>query len=378
MVNRHNLQNIENILIFHPAGIGDAVLSVPVIKAIREAYPEAYIALVTSSRAKTLVELCPYIDELFAIEMDEISNALNPFNGEKLTNVWRLVSELRSRRFDVIADFTRIGSRFNAVKRAVLFNLIQGKRIVGRNTRGWGFFLHGKVFDPDEEHEVEHLMNVAKLLGTEQLQRLGQTQGLLELELFLSDDDRTHVKSFFEENGVSNERPVVGINPNAFWTSKRWMEERFASVADRLTSYHDAVVILVGSRGDIPLVEKIRSQMKSSSINAAGKTSLRQLGALLEKLDLFITNDSGPMHIATAAKTPIIALFGPEKPVRYDPYCAEDMKIVFWKGVKCSPCLKIECSDPKCLKSITVEEVLTGAERLLSRGDWNDDGRQRV
>jgi ADP-heptose:LPS heptosyltransferase len=242
----------------------------------------------------------------------------------------------------------------------VLFNLIQGKWIVGRNTKGWGFFLDGKGFDPDEviKHEVEYLMDIAKLLDADSTWS--------ELELFLSDDDRTHVRSFFEENGVSNERPVVGINPGGFRPNRRWMEERFASVADRLTSYHDAVVIFVGSRSDIPLVEKIRSQMKSSSISAAGKTSLRQLGALLEQLDLFITNDSGAMHIATAAKTPIVALFGPEAPNRYDPYCAEDMKVVFWKGVECSPCLKIECSDLKCLKSITVEEVLTGAERLLS------------
>jgi ADP-heptose:LPS heptosyltransferase len=281
--------------------------------------------------------------------------------------VWRFVSDLRSRRFDVIADFTRIGSRFNAIKRFVLFNLIQGKWIVGRNTKGWGFFLDRKVFDPDEviKHEVEHLMDIAKLLDA------GQPQGLLattppELELFLSDDDRNHVKSFFEKNRVSNERPVVGINPNAFWTSKRWMKERFAAVADRLASYHDAQIIFVGSRGDIPLVEKIRSQMKSKSINAAGKTSIRQLGALIEQLDLFITNDSGPMHIAAAAKTSIIALFGPEKPVRYDPYCAENMKVVFWKGVECSPCLKVECSNLKCMKLITVEEVLTGAEKLLS------------
>lgn len=358
---KRNVQHLQNILIFHPAGIGDAVLSIPAIKAIREAHLKAYIALVTSKRCLTLVELCPYVDEIFAIEMDAISNPLALLNGEKLSNVWRLISKLRSHRFDVIADFTRIGSRFSAVKRAMLFSLIQGKHIIGRNTQGWGFFLDEKVFDsyPPIKNEVDNYMDIAKPLGVDAEQ--------LELELFLTAEDRVFAKSLLKENSIQSEKTIVGINPSGYRPNRRWMRERFAAVADKLICNYDIQVVFIGSRSDMPLVEEIRSLMKSEAASVAGKTNLRQLVALIEQLYLFITNDSGPMHIAAAMKTPIVALFGPQTPIGYAPYCPENMKVVIWKNVECSPCGKIDCANHKCMKLISVEEVLAGAEKLLSR-----------
>ena len=263
MPKKNDPQKIENILIFHPAGIGDAVLSIPAIKAIKGAHPKAYIALITSGRAKTLVELCPYVDDVFTIGMDAINNSLALLNGEKLSNVWKLLSKLRRRRFDVIADFTRIGSKFSAVKRAFLFSLIRGKHIVGRNTNGWGFFLDGKIFDPDKtiKHEVDHCIDIARLLGA--------NSGKPDLELFLSDEDGESVDLLLRENEVQTAKTIVGINPNAFWSSKRWMKERFAAVADEIICNYDTQVVFVGGKSDVPLVEEIRSMMKLKGVNLA-------------------------------------------------------------------------------------------------------------
>jgi lipopolysaccharide heptosyltransferase II len=361
MPKEDKMQKIENILIFHPAGIGDAVLAVPAMKAIREAHPKVYIALVTSKRCLTLVELCPYIDEIFVIEMDAISNPLALLNGEKLSNVGGLISKLRSHRFDVIADFTYIGSRFSAVKRAMLFSLIQGKHIIGRNTQGWGFFLDEKVFDsyPPIKHEVDTYIDVTRPLGVDTER--------VELELFLTAEDRVFAKSLLKENSIQSEKTIVGINPNGYRPNRKWMKERFAAVADNLICDYDTQVVFIGSKSEMPLVEEIRSLMKSEAASVAGKTNLRQLAALIGQLDLFITNDSGPMHIAAAMKTPIVALFGPQTPIKYAPYCPENMKVVIWKNVECGPCDKIDCANHKCMKLISVEEVLAGAEKLLSR-----------
>jgi len=334
---------------------------VPAIKAIREAHPKAYIALVTSSRAKTLVELCPYIDKLFDVEMDDISNALNPFNGEKLTNVWRLVSELRSRRFDVIADFTRIGSRFNAVKRAVLFNLIQGKRIVGRNTLDRGFYLDGKVYDsvtPDK-HEVDYCLEIVSLLGA----NLANPK----LEIFIKEKDNAFVDQLLSENGIQHKELVVGINPGRSRPYGRWLKERFATVANNVISDYSAKIAFVGGKSDVPFVEEVYSLMKFRAVNLAGKTSLRQLAALLKRLDLFITNDSGPMHIAAAVNTPIIALFGPGSVTKYQPYC--DKKVIIRKDLECSPCYeKADCKEHTCMNLISVEDVMEAVKKLLTEG----------
>ena len=301
------------------------------------------------------------MDEVFAIEMDAISNPLALLNGEKLSNVWRLISKLRRRRFDVIADFTRIGSRFSAVKRASLFSFIRGKYIVGRDTQGWGFFLDGKVYSPSKpiKHEVECCVDIAKFLGANSIQP--------ELELFLGEEDRAFVELFLEENDVQLEKPIIGINPNADWPSKRWIKERFAVVADKLIREYNAQVVFVGSKGEMPLVKEISFLLKSKAFSAAGKTNLRQLAALIERFNLFITNDTGPMHIAAAVKTPVIALFGPVTPLSHRPYGAENITFVIWKNVECSPCGKIYCENHRCMRLISVEEVYAEAEKLLSR-----------
>ena len=115
-------------------------------------------------------------------------------------------------------------------------------------------------------------------------------------------------------------------------------------------------------------IEEIRSLMKFHAINLAGETNLRQLAALLKRLDLFITNDSGPMHIAADVNIPIVALFGPGSVTKYQPYCDEDMKVVIRKNLGCSPCYeKPNCRENVCMRLITIEEVMQAAGELLRR-----------
>ena len=356
---KKNMLTPKSILIFHPAGIGDAILAVPAIKVVREALPKAYIVLVTSKRAHPLVELCPYVDGIFAIEMDAISHPLTLLNGEKLINVCRLISSLRSHRFDIIADFTRIGPGFSIIKRILLFRLIGGKYIFGRDTLSRGFYLDGKIYDPvpPVKHAVDSYLELANLLGANETHP--------EMELFLTEKDNEVVDSLLSEVGIQSEKLIVGINPGGFRPSRRWLKGRFAAVADKLICDYKAQIVFIGSKGEATLIEEICSIMRFEPVNLAGKTGLRQLAALIKRFDLLITNDSGPMHIAAAVKTPIIALFGPQTPTLFQPYCEDNMRVIIRKDVECSPCDdKVNCKDHRCMKLITVEDVLAGVDKM--------------
>jgi ADP-heptose:LPS heptosyltransferase len=126
----------------------------------------------------------------------------------------------------------------------------------------------------------------------------------------------------------------------------------------------DADIVFIGTRNDSEKIETIRRKSSFTIINMAGKIELEMLPALIKNMDLIVTNDSGPMHIAAAVKTRLVAIFGPESPERYGPLCPDSMKKVIWKNINCSPCSKATCKSKICLSSITVEEVVEAAETL--------------
>jgi heptosyltransferase-2 len=164
---------------------------------------------------------------------------------------------------------------------------------------------------------------------------------------------------------VDFSRTVVGVNPGAFYGSaKRWLSERYAEVLDRLIEEREASVVIFGSPNEVAIAEAIRSGMRRRPVILSGRTELSELIAMIACCDLFLTNDSGPMHLAAALRVPTLAIFGSTDEIATGPM--SPTAVVLNKRVECSPCLLRECPiDHRCMKRITVEEVAQQAFRMI-------------
>ena len=154
----------------------------------------------------------------------------------------------------------------------------------------------------------------------------------------------------------------MAVNPMAFWETKLWEEEKFAELCDRIRQELGLRVILTG--GAAGPLDRIRARMKTEAVNLGGRTTLRELACLYRQAALVITTDSGPMHLAAAVGTPVVALFGPTDPLRTGPYGPGHR--VIRRGLACMPCFQKRCETKQCMREIDVEEVLTATKEILA------------
>ena len=154
----------------------------------------------------------------------------------------------------------------------------------------------------------------------------------------------------------------VAVNPVAFWETKLWEEEKFAALADRLQEELGIGIVLTGGES-VPL-ERICRMMRTKAVNLGGRTTLRELACLYREAALLVTTDSGPMHLAAAVGTPVVALFGPTDPARTGPYGPGHR--IIRKGLSCSPCFRKRCETPRCMTDISVEEVFAAVKEMLA------------
>ena len=200
-------------------------------------------------------------------------------------------------------------------------------------------------------HRIDYYLNIIEKAGLKVEDRY--------LEFFIDDKDVKFVDEFLNKKSIGKDGFLVAINPGGNWLPKRWPEVNWAILADKLITEFGARVIITGSYTDIYTAQKIRDLMKEKPIIASGVFNLKQLGALCKRLDLFITADTGPLHIANAlgAKR-IIALFGPTSPEITGPYPLKNTAILS-KDIGCKvPCYVVRCKDNRCMKAVTPEDVI--------------------
>jgi lipopolysaccharide heptosyltransferase II len=195
------------------------------------------------------------------------------------------------------------------------------------------------------------------------LESLGITHGKIAYNLPIQKKDRQAIKKLLANLNFSENRPLVAIHPVAKWQTKLWSTEKFAALADQVIVRYHANLVFTGSRHDKPLIDDIRSHMKKNSANLAGATSLKTLAALYETADAVVSTDTGPMHLAAAVGTPVVALFGPTAPWRTGPFGSYHQ--IIRVDLECSPCFKRHCSNVECMERISVESVLQGLEKVL-------------
>lgn len=353
---------LNKILVINFGGMGDLLLSTPALRALDNLYPDSYIALLTVSKSADILSGLSYLDDIFIFDFitSEIRGIKIFMKLFKLARKLKVLFDLRKKNFDIVINMRTIVRISGLIKIGIIFAIIGAKYRAGRDTEGSGFFLNIKIPEKyiGEMHESEYDLNLVKLLGADISNR--------SLEINIPKDDIEYVDILLRRNNINENDYLIGINPGAGWQSKRWDIEKFAEVIKLVKNNINCKIILTGTKDDENLAIKLKEFVNNDLIIATGKTTIKQLAELIKRVKIYITNDSGAVHIASAVGTPIVAIFGPGDVIRYGPI-GENV-VVLYKKVECSPCNYVVCPKKdymKCIKSITPHEVFSAVLSLL-------------
>jgi lipopolysaccharide heptosyltransferase II len=366
--------DINRILIICIHAVGDTVLGTPAIRAVRESYPKAFIAALTEDRCKDILKNNPYIDYLFSV--DRRKNIKRSFI-EKLRRDINLIKKARQGRYDLVIDF------FSGPRTAAL-SLLSGASIrvgVDARTHIRGFCYNIRVkFDTLTTHVVRQTLMLLEAIDIKPKNT--------DLELTVSKEEKISARKRFFNSGIKSDHFVVGLFPGAGWRQKCWPAEKYGQLAARLEKELKAKVLIMAAPDEKDIVEKVvksagkkfvylssenkdeSSELSRYNLFIVKDSGLPELISLINKCDAFVGNDSGSMHIATALAIPTVALRGPADAKQYLPWGKNTIAIN--KNLTCSPCTQLadDCLDNKCMKLITVEEVL--AEIIKINKKWKN------
>ncbi len=357
----------KRILIIKLISVGDVLFTTPALRALRLGFPKAHLSYLVGSWSKDVIEDNPNLDEIIVYDAPRHSQD----RGRAWLSTLSCLRQLRRKRFDLAVIFHRTSF-------AGLLALLAGiPNRVGFDYQGQGKFLTRKVTYEVGKHEVDRYLDVVRSLG---LNPAG-----LWTEMLVGSKEQDYASELLRANSLKpGERMVAvlpggGKNPGTFMPTKRWPADRFARLIDEMAQRLQVKVLLVGGPGDEEVVSAVVSQIKSQAVNLVGKTTFKQLAAVLQRCRLFIGGDSGPLHIAAAVGTPTVGIFGPSDPQLVAPRGGKHLAV--WKRVPCSPCYLpdtvaaghdfSECKEGsrECMSAIQVEDVLAAAGFLLDGTD---------
>lgn len=336
--------------------IGDSVMSVPALRALRQLFPDDEIALHTRSWAEGIFRDADFIDRILTYERPESS----------LKEVMGQARALKNERFDLAIIFpnsfaSALTARFAGIPRRFGFSK-EGRRLVLTDPvpiPEWKSTRHEAYFYLELVRAVEN-----GVLGTDSSARYETTT-----DLPVSDERQADTRDFLTRKGVDLSRPIVALGPGSTNSmAKRWPYERFATVADLLHKEKAANIILLGGPDDVEVAAKISAMSRASLLDLTAKTSLGDAADILSVCDLMISNDMGLAHLAPAVGTATLVIFGPTNPVTTRPF--SELAEVLRVEVECSPCMLRECPiDHRCMERVTVEQVFSAAVSKLESND---------
>lgn len=338
---------VRRILIRATNWIGDAVISEPALAAVRELFQKAEITLLARPAVAELFGGHPAFDRIVLYDHRR--------RHAGLVGKWRLAGELRRFRFDLAILFQ------NAFEAALLAFLAGIPHRYGYATDGRGWLLTKAVGIPKPlrmEHQVRYYLDL--------LRPFGANEAVRSPRLFLSEKEEEAMNRRLAEAGLAESDVVIGLNPGStYGGAKRWLPERFAETADRLAQDCGGRVVIVGAAGEEALGQAIADAMRNKPVVLSGRTTIRELMAAIKRCRLFLTNDTGPMHIAAAFGVPVVAVFGPTDSRTTAPFGSGH--VIVRRPVECAPCLLRECPiDHRCMTQVTVDQVYEAARRLQS------------
>jgi len=330
----------RRVLIMKLGAAGDLVLAVPSFRMIRQKFPNAHISLLVDSKLTALVEKCPYVNEVIAYDRSEKTN--------RWRRLLKVAKSLAERRFDLSIDLQ------NNSKTHLISFLARIRNRIGYS-RGWSRHLLSRPVEEPRQllAPIEHQFELLK--------RAGITQIDSEMELWPTEQSEKFSEKELGQ-GHDLDSPLIGLvmGSSPGWPTKRWPAEHFLELAERLTKELNCRIVLLGAPGEEPLADifKSRSFAENQIIHLIGKTSFSDMVSVIKRLDVLVSGDSAPIHIAAAVKTKLVVFFGPTEPKRHLPPGSDHAVLV--RRIACQPCYSGACKNAdtlECLKKIKVSEA---------------------
>ena len=342
--------NAKRILITRTDRLGDVVLSTPVVRFMREQFPEAYIAFMVRPENRSVVENNPDLNEV--IVYDKYGSR------KSFLGTVSFALSLRKKKFD-------LAIALHPTNRVHMILFLAGIPVRIGYDRKMGFLLTKRVphFKHEgDKHEVDYNFNLLKHSGFN-IENADRRPYMATTE-----NDKRLIDSLKKSFDIGDS--VITVHAGASCPSKRWSPEKFAQVADELSEKYRSDIVLVGGDEAAEFSKQVTLAMKSRAVDLTGMLLVGELAELLSRSKIFISNDSGPVHVSVAVKTPVVAIFGRKdpglSPKRWGPL--GDRDIVLHKDAGCRRCLAHMCeNDFKCLEAISAGEVVEAASEILDK-----------
>ena len=347
-------ESIKRVVVRGTNWVGDSLMTIPALRALRRVLPDAHITLVIRPGTKGLFSDVDFIDEILV------------YDRKNAFSVVPQVREWKRRRFDLAVLFQ------NAFEAALIPFLAGVPLRLGYATESRQALLTHPLPLPDwrsSRHEVFYYLYVVTALEQMLFGRSTVCEAEPDASIQISDVRKAQAAELLRAYGVSEEDSVVAICPGSINSrAKRWSPESYATLADRLIESKRRV-LLIGSKDETDVSEDVTRRMRQQPIVLTGRTTLDQITAVLDRADLIVTNDTGPAHIGAALGRPTIVIFGPTNPLTTRPFAPE--AVILRHPPDCAPCMLRDCPiDHRCMTAITVDEVFEQSHELLKRGSF--------
>jgi heptosyltransferase-2 len=350
------------ILVVQPSWVGDAVMAVPTLRALRQRYPNAEISYLMRRYVKPLYAGMPYADRLITYRTGRTKAKAGK------GRFFELAARLRTAKFDMAVLLP------NSFKAALICRMAKIKRVVGYDRDGRGFLLSDRLLAPKENGKFVPSPIIKYYLGLANY--LGASARDLKMELFVTPSERRDAEAVLQRSGLTanidrpgsqGQPPLIILNPGAnYGAAKLWKAEYFAALADRFIDELNATVLISAAPKERKIVEQIQRLMKRQAIDLSTQgLDLGSLKEIVRRCDLMVTNDTGPRHIAAALDIPVVTVFGPTHPQWTEIYYPKERQVAV--KVFCGPCQKKVCPlDHRCMTRVTPGMVYATSVPLIA------------
>lgn len=342
------MQQIQNILLIRTDRLGDVVLSLPLLPVLKHNFPDAKVTMLLRTYTAEIVEGNPFLDDILLYD-----------DGKEQITFSQILNTIRSKKFDVTIVI------YPTARLALLVFLAGIPVRVGTGYRWYSVLFNKKAFEHRKDakrHEVEYNLNLLKALDC-------QIPETPEFYIDISPQAFERVTQLKNEFEIRDDDTVVILHPGSGGSARDWSARHFGELGKKIVEELHAKILITGSRGEEALGQAVFREIPRNAFNVVGQLHLKELSALIKTSDLFISNSTGPLHIAAVVGTPVIGFYPPIVqclPERWGPYTKTRTIFVPDRNF-CNRCRGGECQTSDCMEEITVEDVFTAVKEMLRR-----------
>ena len=347
-----HLSSYKRILLIQLGDIGDVILTLPAIRALRENYPESRLVVCVREKAREIIEDCPWASEVMTVLKEQ-----KGLKSEILDQAhW--MKELRAYRFDLVIDL-RTGTRG-----AIIAGFSGADTRIGRlgvNVPLWRNLVFTHLVSPPDEafqYAAEHNLNILLPLGLKIPDRA--------LQITIPSHRKQAAISLFSSDKIPMNRPLLAFHPFSLWKYKEWQVNFCAELIDDVQLRYDVTVVITGSSEERGRADQVVERCRTQPFNLAGKTSIGELSAVLSACRGFIGVDTAALHLAAAVGIPTLGIFGPSPAACWAPRGSQHT--VVSKNMPCVPCRRKGCQDSEisqCLDELTLKDIHEKLHRFI-------------